>query len=1314
MKKGKKLVTVFLTVLLLIHNIPFAVYAEEDVKEIVENENSAEQNITDTVELSNENVEEKKEEEKKETEQIAQVEKLEEAVQLENNIEENKSSETLKEEVKEEEALEEVEEEEIVEVVEKKDKIKVTVNFTNILKADGSIISSTESNTLSKGVTWTFTAKKLDNKVVSKNFSYNGNKYAYSGKWIYADGSEVSSPLSYSYDDFADDTTITLSPVYEITEPAHLVVRLIDNISTGSGAAANIDTFTSYSKTFKNPASQPHYSFLYWQDASTGNTYVAKDKYTITAKEIGEGATKEVNFYAVWQPSLTVNYYNENGKKLTSKEVYTDLDLYSYTPAAASGKTFAGWAYEKGSSEIIARDTKLNAPALTTEKVSQTVYNVYACYETTYAIEHYVEELNGSYSLKQSESGKAIIGSSVNANANTYEGFHLNSSLSNDNGIVKEGLVLKLYYDRNEHSVSYEYTNTVSGATALPQIASYKYGQQVKVAAKAQAKGYTFLGWDHEDFTMGDADIVIKGSWNINSHKVSYAYTGEVPANAPALPETKEYDFNSEVAIAAAPELKGYSFSGWDHETFTMPDEAVAISGYFTINSYNVSYEYEGEVPENAPKAPEAKDYKFGSDVTIADAPTMEGYTFSGWDHENFTMDAENVVIKGHWTINTHKVSYVYAEGSPANAPALPEMKEYDFNEMVEVADAPELKGYTFLGWSEEDFQMPDQDVEIIGSWKINSYKVTYEYEEGSPANAPALPEAKEYDFNSEVAIAAAPEMEGYTFSGWDHENFIMDAEDVIIRGSWTINSHKVSYEYNGEVPENAPELPESKEYDYNEAVEIAKIDNIKGYTFLGWNKEDFQMPDEDVTISGSWIINTHEVRYEYEGDVPANAPAAPEAKDYEFNSEVAIAEAPELKGYTFSGWDHENFTMDDEDVVIKGSFKINSYNVSYEYEGEVPENAPKLPEAKDYEFGSEIVIEDAAELKGYTFSGWDHENFILDDEDVVIKGSFSINSYKVRYEYEGEIPEGASELPSEEEYEFASMVKIAEEATAEGYTFSGWDHEDFTMDAEDVVIKGSFTINRYTVTWKNYDGSDLEIDEEVAYGETPSFDGLTPERKADGRYTYRFKEWTPEIEDVKADATYTAVYEAIAIPEEEDVSASQPEPEAPAKPAAPTSPTVSTPEEVEEPEEIIAEAPTVIAEDVSNLVYIADEAAPQAMPQRSWALINLLSVIVSILTALMMVISFFRHKDENEENEEENEENDDPKGRNKLLGIIPALIATIAFILTEDMRNPMALIDRYTIMMLIIMLSNLVLAYITRNRRKEDEEEQDLKLHEA
>ena len=98
-------------------------------------------------------------------------------------------------------------------------------------------------------------------------------------------------------------------------------------------------------------------------------------------------------------------------------------------------------------------------------------------------------------------------------------------------------------------------------------------------------------------------------------------------------------------------------------------------------------------------------------------------------------------------------------------------------------------------------------------------------------------------------------------------------------------------------------------------------------------------------------------------------------------------------------------------------------------------------------------------------------------------------------------------------------------------YAFSGWSPSiaSVTSDATYTATFSS-SVNSYTVTWKNYDGSILEIDNNVAYGSTPSYDGATPTRaNADG-FSYTFSGWSPSLSAVRNDATYTATYSQIKI----------------------------------------------------------------------------------------------------------------------------------------------------------------------------------------
>ena len=78
---------------------------------------------------------------------------------------------------------------------------------------------------------------------------------------------------------------------------------------------------------------------------------------------------------------------------------------------------------------------------------------------------------------------------------------------------------------------------------------------------------------------------------------------------------------------------------------------------------------------------------------------------------------------------------------------------------------------------------------------------------------------------------------------------------------------------------------------------------------------------------------------------------------------------------------------------------------------------------------------------------------------------------------------------------------------------------------SENSSSENSSSENCFTVTWKNYDGIVLEVDNDVKEGTMPTYDGATPERAEDDFCTYSWSGWEPEVYAVNKDETYTATF---------------------------------------------------------------------------------------------------------------------------------------------------------------------------------------------
>ncbi len=138
--------------------------------------------------------------------------------------------------------------------------------------------------------------------------------------------------------------------------------------------------------------------------------------------------------------------------------------------------------------------------------------------------------------------------------------------------------------------------------------------------------------------------------------------------------------------------------------------------------------------------------------------------------------------------------------------------------------------------------------------------------------------------------------------------------------------------------------------------------------------------------------------------------------------------------------------------------------------------------------------------------------------------------------------------------------------------------------------------------------------------------------------------------------------------------------------------------------EEVVIEEDETPFDDGEDVII--DEQDVPFSSGASWALINLLLAIFTALISLALIITYFKGKDDEEWDMDEAERK--RKGQFRILSAVIAIIAIITFILTEDMSNPMVLIDRWTILMAIYTAIQLIVARLAKKEVEIEEEIQE------
>ena len=1002
--------------------------------------------------------------------------------------------------------------------------------------------------------------------------TYTLNTYNVTVHYVYEDGTKA-----------ADDKTVKVdyNKLYSVDSPSIVGFTADKPVVSGVMGIGDVEAIVTYK--INSHKLTIIYKYAENEKASTSAEYNLKYGTTYSydvpevegftaspAKVEGTMADGDITVTVTYTiKKFTVKFSDWDGKLLKSQEVKWGADAEAPANPAREGYTFTGWS---GSYTNIKADTDIKALyTINTYTLSfntnggTAVSNITAAYaipvtapvttRTGYTfvkwtgddgsdfpsvmpaknIEFTANWTANSYSIVFDANGgtgttapvNAVYDSEATLTANGFErvGYHFagwntaaNGSGTSyaDKAVVKNlasenGAVVKLYavWEANTYTVIYKADGKEVGRQ------NYKFGETIKPITDPVKEGYTFKGWKESlPAVMPANDITVEAVFEINSYKLIYMVDG-------AEYRTETVEFGAAVTAIPEPAKTGYTFSGWKNVPDTMPAHDVTVTGTFTVNTYKLTYIVDGNEYKSY-------DVAFGAAVTPEAAPAKQGYTFAGWTPElPGTMPANDVTVTAKWTANSDtKVTLIYEfeglDGKYAEKNRAEKTGTTDTLYTVAEADRIGSEGFT-LNESASVLSgtvKADGSLELVLKFDRNIYTLTYE------VDGEQYGEKQTYKFGSAVTMLEEPTKVGYTFSGWDKALTEMPASDVTVKGTFGVNTYKLTYVIDGE---------EYRSYDvaYGTAITPEAAPTKEGYTFSGWSEIPGTMPANDVTVTAKWVANGDTkvtLIYEFEGLDGKYAEKNRVEKTGTTDTVYTVADADKFGS--------EGFTLNESASVLSGTVKAdgslelvlkfdrNTYTLTYEVDGE------QYGEKQTYKFGYEVAAPGKPEKTGYTFSGWDTTLTDMPANDVTVKGSFTVNTYSVVF-----MPNGGKGEMAAESFRYDEEKALSgNEFTRTGYTFAGWsttangengynytDREVVsklcTANDAQYVLYAQWTANTYTVTFNKGadDATGTMADQTFTYDEAAA---LSANKFA--RTGYDFVGWTD------GENTYTDAQEVL------------------------------------------------------------------------------------------------------------------------------------------------------------------------------------------
>ena len=427
------------------------------------------------------------------------------------------------------------------------------------------------------------------------------------------------------------------------------------------------------------------------------------------------------------------------------------------------------------------------------------------------------------------------------------------------------------------------------------------------------------------DMIMPARNIVVYSVATANVYTVDYYIDG-------VYMYTDSYPYAAEVKLRVPASKDGYEFSGWmgtdELVDGTMPNKNIRLDGAYTETFYTVYYYVDYTLYSK-------KNYKFGENIIAESYTATDGYTFLGWSDIPEVMPSYDITVYGSTRVNQYSVNY-YVGSEKVHVSIVPygmQIPSYTYN-------AP--TGFTVGAWNGLASTMPAKDIDVYANLIPREYTLTY-YVDDNPVKA------VKYTYGATISEYVYQAGDGKVFRGFSNVPDTMPAYDLNVYGHTDSLTYRLNYYVDGV-------LAYTDLYTYDELITVRENASRYGYTFSGWGNVDRRMPAHDVSVYATFTKNTHKVSYYINNNLV-------HTDEYDFGEQIVAYVPDSIVGYTFAGWQMLPTLMQDEDIVVHGSYSANLYTVTYYVNDQ-------FYKAVSLAYGSDVDLS-LFEEKNYKVTAW-------------------------------------------------------------------------------------------------------------------------------------------------------------------------------------------------------------------------------------------------------------------------------------------------------------------------------------------------------